>query len=82
MSAERTVERVQTGMRMEKRTVQVLKALAAYFEIPLGDLVEGIVLHALEGRAPFSADTLARIEMLREVYGLDLGAEDSHRLVE
>ena len=42
------VERVQTGVRMEKRMVKVLKALAEYLDISLGDLLEGIVLHAFE----------------------------------
>ncbi len=76
------VERVQTGLRLERRVVQVLKAVAAYYELPLGDVVEGIVLHAFEGRAPFSGESLERIQKLKEIYGLDLTAADSHRLVE
>lgn len=78
----RRVQRVQTGVRLEKRIVKVLKGLAEYHEISLGDLLEGIVLHAFEGRSPFSPASLERIERLKEVYGLDLGAEDSHTLVE
>ena len=76
------IERVQTGLRLERRVVQVLKALAAYYELPMGDLVEGILLHAFEGKAPFSEASLERIAKLRDVYGLDLTAEDSHRLAE
>ena len=76
------VQRVQTGVRLEKRLVKVLKALAEVLEMTLGDLLEGIVLHAFEGKAPFSDATLAKIEALREVYGLDLTAADSHHLVE
>jgi hypothetical protein len=79
---KRTVVRVQTGVRMEKRIVQTLKALAATLDLSLGDLLEGIVLHAFEGKAPFGKATLAKIEALRGVYGLDLRAEDSHALVE
>lgn len=78
----RRIERVQTGIRIEKRMLKVLKGLAEYLDMTLGDLVEGIVLHAFEGKAPFSAETLDRIGLLRELYGLDLGAGDSHRLVE
>jgi len=78
----RRVERVQTGVRIEKRILKVLKGLAEALDLTLGDLLEGIVLHALEGKAPFRPETLARIEKLREVYGLDLTAEDSHHLVE
>jgi len=72
------VERVQTGVRIEKRILKVLKATAEYLDISLGDLLEGIVLHAFEGKAPFSKDTLERIGALREVYDLDLTSEDSH----
>ncbi len=76
------VERVQTGVRLEKRLLKVLKALAELLDLSLGDLLEGIVLHAFDGKAPFSAETLARVEELKRVYGLDLTAESSHRLVE
>lgn len=78
----RTVERVQTGVRMEKRLVLVLKALAGAHDLTFGDLLEGIVLHAFEGKAPFGPDSLAKIEALRGVYKLDLTAADSHLLVE
>jgi hypothetical protein len=80
--SRRTVVRVQTGVRMEKRLLQLLKALAGTLDLSFGDLLEGIVLHALEGKAPFSAQTLAKVEDLRRVYGLTLRAKDSHQLVE
>jgi len=76
------VERVQVGARMEKTLVKVLKGLAEYLDISLGDLLEGITLHSLEGQAPFSKETLVQIERLKSVYGLKLTAEDSHQLVE
>jgi hypothetical protein len=76
------ITRVQTGVRLESRLVKVLKALAAELEISLGDLLEGVVLHAFEGKAPFSAATLKKIRTLKTVYGLDLTADDSHRLRE
>lgn len=78
----RTVERVQTGVRMEKRLVRVLKALAAAHDLTFGDLLEGIVLHALEGKAAFGPTSLAQIDALRAVFRLDLTAADSHLLVE
>ena len=78
----REVERVQTGVRMEKRILLVLKALAGAHDLTLGDLLEGIVLHAFEGKAPFGAESLAAIDGLRQVYKLDLTAADSHLLVE
>ena len=73
---------MQTGVRLEKRTLKVLKALAEYLDLSLADLLEGIVLHAFEGKAPFSPTTLAQVKRLRAVYGLTLTAADSHRLVE
>jgi hypothetical protein len=81
-TARRTVTRVQTGVRLEKRLLLVLKALAAAHDLSLGDLLEGIVLHAFEGKAPFGAASRATIDALRGVYGLDLTAADSHLLVE
>src|SRR5215469_2536645 len=76
------VERVQIGVRMEKRMIKVLKALAEYFDITLGDLLEGITLHAFESRIPFSEETLQRIAQLKEVYGMDYGVSASHRFTE
>ncbi len=76
------IERVQTGLRLEKRLLKVLKALAEHLEMPTADLIEGMALHAFEGKAPFSAATLEKIEMLKQVYDLDLSAMDSHKLRE
>lgn len=76
------IERVQTGVRLEKRLVKVMKGTAEYLDLSLGDLIEGIVLHAFEGKPPFEPKTLAKIEQLKTVYGLDLAASDSHRLEE
>ena len=78
----RVVERIQTGVRMEKRLLKVLKALAELHDLTLGDLLEGIVLHAFEGKAPFGEESRRRIAELKKIYGLDLGAADSHHLVE
>ena len=78
----KTIERAQTGMRIEKRLLKVLKALAEYLNMSLGDLIEGIVLHTFENKVPFSEETLKKIGQLRDVYGLDLVAADSHKLSE
>ena len=83
MGAQRLeVQRIQTGVRMEKRIYRVLQALAGTFDLSLGDLLEGIVLHAFEGKVPFRPESLEKIEALKKVYGLDLTAQDSHQLVE
>jgi hypothetical protein len=84
MSEERKliVERVQTGVRMEKRLLKVLKALAEYHDLTLGDLLEGIVLHAFEGKCAFGANSLQRIKDLKKFYELDLNSSASHRLTE
>ena len=76
------VERVQTGVRMEKRLLKVLKAFAEYHDITLGDLLEGIVLHAFDGKTPFSPPSLERIRELKKFYALDLDSSASHRLKE
>ena len=76
------IERVQTGVRLEKRLLKVLKAVAELKDMTLGDLLEGIVLHVFEGKTPFSARTLKEIEQFRKIYGLTLRASDSHQLKE
>lgn len=77
-----TVERVQTGVRLEKRLLKVLKGLAEYHDLSLGDLLEGIVLHAFEGKSPFDATAQGRIRELKRIYHLELDAAASHRLRE
>jgi len=77
------VQRVQTGVRLEKRMLKVLKALAEQKDMTLGDLLEGIVLHAFEGKqVPFSQQTLKEIEQFKTLYGMTLKASDSHNLKE
>lgn len=76
------VERVQIGARMEKSLVKVLRGLADYLDLSLGDLLEGITLHALEGKAPFSEETLGHVKRFKTVHGLKITAKDSHQLVE
>lgn len=76
------IERVQTGVRMEKRILKVLKAFAEYHDMTLGDVLEGIVLHAFDGKTPFSPASLERIRELKKFYGLDLDSAASHRLRE
>ncbi|HXO06714.1 MAG TPA: hypothetical protein VN880_01710 [Solirubrobacteraceae bacterium] len=75
-----TVTRVQTGVRLEARMLKVLKGLAEYLDLTLGDLLEGMVLHAFEGSPPFGPDTLEVIRQLKDVYGLALTAADAHTL--
>ena len=82
MMKRKLVERTQTGVRLEKSLLKVLKGLAEYCDLTLGDLLEGIVLHAFEGKAPFSDETLAAIGRLKKVYHCELSAADSHHLRE
>ena len=78
----KTVARTQTGVRIESSLLKVLKGLAEYTDLGLGDLLEGIVLHAFEGRNAFSPETRKVIEQLKSVYSCELCASDSHRLRE
>ena len=80
MMARKTVERVQTGVRMEKRLVKVLKGLAEHRDMSLGDLLEGMSLHCFEGKVPFGSKTRSKIEQLKRVYDLNLTTADSHKL--
>ncbi|MCR9213113.1 MAG: hypothetical protein NXI13_05305 [Proteobacteria bacterium] len=77
-----SIERIQTGVRIEKRLLKVLKGLAEQLDISLGDLIEGMALHCFEGKTSFSAETLEKIQQLKTVYDLDLTAADSHNLQE
>ena len=79
-AGKREVQRVQTGVKLEKRMLLVLKALAGSLDVTLGDLLEGIVLHAFEGKAPFEPATLKKIRQLKQTFELDLTAADAHRL--
>jgi hypothetical protein len=79
---KKVVTRAQTGVRIETSLLKVLKALAEYTDLSLGDLLEGIVLHAFEGKAPFHSQTRDAIDQLKSVYGCDLTAADSHMLEE
>ncbi len=76
------IERVQTGLRLEKRLLKVLKGLAEYHDMTLGDLLEGIVLHVFEGKTPFKEESLERIKDLKKIYKLDLTSDDAHKLTE
>ncbi len=82
MKEQIQVHRIQTGMRIEKRILKVLKALAEYLDMTLGDLIEGIVLHVFEGKAPFDDKLLKKIEEIKRVYELDLDYTHSHKLIE
>lgn len=79
---KKVITRTQTGVRLESSLLKVLKALAEYTDLTLGDLIEGIVLHSFEGKAPFSGETQAVIKQLKSVYRCDLRASDSHMLTE
>lgn len=74
------VERSQTGVRMATPLLKTLRALADYKDMSLGDLLEGIVLHAFDNKTPFTKDTLRVIAQLRDVYGLELTSADAHTL--
>ena len=76
------IQRVQTGVRIEKSMLKVLKALAEVHDITLGDLLEAIVLHSFEGVSPFHDEGLEKISMLKQIYGMDYDASASHRFVE
>ena len=76
------VDRVQTGVRVERRVLKILKAIAENYDMTLGHLIEAIVLHVLEGKLPFTPETLKKIELIKAFYELEFDAEMSHRFEE
>ena len=81
-SVQIKVKRVQTGVRIEQRMLKVLKALAELYDLTLGDLLEGIVLHAFEGKLPFDQAAQQQIQALKQIYGMDYDARASHHFIE
>lgn len=78
------IERVQLGVRMEKKLVKVLKGLAEFNDETLGELLERIVYHSFEPvvgdegescASPHNKRQLAAVETLRTTYGL---SPDTH----
>jgi hypothetical protein len=61
--------RVQTGVRMERRLVKVLKAVAELHDLSLGELLESIVQHAFAGELSFNAAGLSKVRELMGIYG-------------
>jgi hypothetical protein len=82
MMADVNFERIQIGVKMEKRMVKVLKALAEYHDISLGEMLESLVLHAFEHRLAFDEAILSRVEQLKRVYGMDYDVSVGHEFTE
>jgi hypothetical protein len=85
------IERVQLGVRMERSMVKVLKGLAEFEGVTLGELLEKIVLHSFvpvageEGEmsaSPHSKRALAAIEDLKRVYGMGFDCHAARRFNE
>jgi hypothetical protein len=57
------------GVRMDKRLVKVLKALAELYDLSLGQLIEDLVRGAFAGRQPFFDVALTQIAELMAIYG-------------
>jgi len=67
---------LQSGVRLERRMLKVLKALAEYLDVSLAELLELMVLQAFEGVPAFSKGTLRRIQQLKKIYEMDYTAEE------
>ena len=65
------VQRVQVGFKIEKRMLKVLKAIAELFDLTLGNTLEEIVLHQMEGVDAFHPSTIKKIRLVQKVYGMD-----------
>ena len=75
------IERVQTGVRIEKRLLKVLKGLAELKDCRSATFGghRAARLRRTDSRFP---ETLAQIAELNKIYGMTLRAGDSHRLRE
>jgi len=85
------IERVDVRVRMERKTVRVLEALADYRNMTLGELLEKIVLHSFEAvpghegemcASPYSKESLALIDDLKRTYDMDFDTHASRRFQE
>ena len=78
------IERVQLGVRLEKKMVKVLKAVAEYFDVTLTELLETIILHSLEGEgvSAFADDVIPKINEFKKIYDMDYGVHDNSQFVE
>ncbi len=76
------IERVQTGVRLEKRVLKVLKGLAELHDRSLGEMLEVILLHSFENAKPFTTETLKAIGDLKRVYKLDYDVHDYKEFIE
>ena len=85
------IERVQLGVRMEKRLVKVLKGLAEFEGVTLGQLLEKIVLHSFQpapghegelAASPHGTRALDAVTDLKRVYGMDYDLHSFDRLDE
>ncbi len=76
------VERIQTGIRLEKRLVKVLKGLAEYNDMSLGELNELISMHALERKHAFDSESLPLIKRVKDVYGMNYDVHAYEKFVE
>ena len=76
------IERVQTGVRLEKRLVKVLKALAEYLDVSLGELIEGIAIHSLEREHAFTADAIPLIKKFKDAYEMSYDVHAYEKFIE
>lgn len=69
-------------MRVEKSLLKVLKGLAEYRDISLGDLLEASCDTLSMGKPLFQRVRLRSINKLKNVYNYSLTAADSHKMRE
>ncbi|MEX2245272.1 MAG: hypothetical protein WEC75_01170 [Dehalococcoidia bacterium] len=86
-----SVERVQLGVRIEKHLVKVLKGLAEFEGLTLGQLLEKIVLHSFEpvpgqegemSASPHGKRALVAIADFKRIYGLEYNTHATRRFWE
>lgn len=71
-------ERVQLGVRLEKRMVKVLKAMAEAGDMTLAEMMEDIIIHAFEGECTFDGEAVAKIREFKRLYGMNYGVHEQY----
>lgn len=81
------IQRVDVGVRLEKRLAALLLDLAAHKGMSVGECLEETLLHTFEPvgggvASPHTASDLARIQALKREHGIDYDCHASYRFAE
>ncbi len=76
------IQRVQTGVRLEKKMLKVLKGLAEHQDLSVGQMLELILMHAFENRPCFGRGNMKIVKDLKRIYKLNYSVSDFKKFME